>query len=256
MSRIALLLALLLALPARAAPSLGDIRWDQHPGSQVPTDTPFRGADGRPITLGSAMDGRPTVLDLGYFHCTTLCGVVRNDLLSALAQSGLRAGTDFTLVAVSIDPAETPQDAAHALSDEQARYQVPGDRRAWHYLTGTTAAIERVTQAVGFRARFDAATKQFYHPAGLVILTPAGTVSSYVLGVGYQAGDVRAALLRAHEGGIAKASLPILLLCFHFDPTTGRYTLAIWRVLQLGGALTILIVGGTIALALRRERTR
>ena len=108
--------------------------------------------------------------------------------------------------------------------------------------------------AVGFHARFDADTKQFLHPAGLVFLSPSGTVSGYLLGVGYQAGDLRAGLVRARTGGIARAVLPVLLLCFHFDPTTGRYTLAIMRLIQVGGALRVLVVGGTIALALRRER--
>ncbi|MBN8930161.1 MAG: hypothetical protein BGO51_14095 [Rhodospirillales bacterium 69-11] len=255
MSRTALLLILLLALPARAAPpDLSDIRYDQRPGAQVPMQAAFRAADGSATTLGAAMDGRPTVLDLGYFHCTTLCGVVRADVLSALAESGLRIGRDYTLVALSIDPAETPHDASKALAQERARYALQGAPEGWRYLTGAQAAIGEVARAVGFHARFDAASKQFYHPAGIVVLTPSGSVSSYVLGVGYRAGDVRAALLRARGGGIAKAALPILLLCFHFDPTTGRYTLAIWRLIQLAGGLTILVVGGTILLALRRER--
>jgi protein SCO1/2 len=83
-----------------------------------------------------------------------------------------------------------------------------------------------------------------------------GVVSSYLLGVGYRPGDLRAAVTRAGEGGVAKAALPVLLLCFHFDPTTGRYTLAVTRLLQLAGGLTVLTIGGTIALALRRERQR
>ena len=105
----------------------------------------------------------------------------------------------------------------------------------WHYLTGGADAVRAIEQAVGFRARFDPALRQFLHPAGLVILTSRGVVSSYLLGVGYRPGDLRAAVTRAGEGGVAKAALPVLLLCFHFDPTTGRYTLAVTRLLQLAG---------------------
>jgi protein SCO1 len=113
-----------------------------------------------------------------------------------------------------------------------------------------------VEQSVGFRARFDPALRQFLHPAGLVILTAQGAVSSYLLGVGYRPGDLRAAVTRAGEGGLAKAALPVLLLCFHYDPVTGRYTLAVTRLLQLAAGITVLTLGGTIALALRRERRR
>jgi protein SCO1/2 len=106
---------------------------------------------------------------------------------------------------------------------------------------------------VGFRSRFDAADKQFLHPAGIVFLTGKGTVSSYLLGLGYQPRDVGLGVTRAANGVTARA-LPILLLCFHYDPTTGRYSLAILRVLQLGAAITVLVIAGTMTLALRRER--
>lgn len=250
-----IVLALLMALLCHAAwakgPDLGDIGFDQRPGATVPLDTVLHGEDGAPVTLGSAMGDRPTVLALGYFHCTTLCGVVRADLLDSLGQSGMRVGNDYTLLAVSIDPSETAADAAESHARESARYPLPGDASGAHYLTGNAAALE---QAVGFHARFDQDTKQFLHPAGLVFLTAAGTVSGYLMGVGYTPGDVRAGVIRARDGGVAKAVLPVLLLCFHFDPTTGRYTLAVMRLLQIAGALTVLTVGGTIALAVRKER--
>lgn len=250
---IVLLLLLCLVAPRALAgpPDLGDIGFDQRPGASVPLQAVLRDDTGAPITLGAAMDRRPTVLALGYFHCPTLCGIVRADLLDALSQTGLQAGRDYSLVALSIDPSETGADAAASRRQEAARYALPGAPAGVHYLTGDAAAVEA---AVGFHARFDADTKQFLHPAGLVFLSPSGTVSGYLLGVGYQAGDLRAGLVRARTGGIARAVLPVLLLCFHFDPTTGRYTLAIMRLIQVGGALTVLVVGGTIALALRRER--
>jgi protein SCO1/2 len=67
---------------------------------------------------------------------------------------------------------------------------------------------------------------------------------------------VRVAVTRAGQGSIARAALPVLLLCFHYDPSTGHYTLAITKILQLACLLTMLTLGGTIALALRRERRR
>ncbi|MBE7200308.1 MAG: SCO family protein, partial [Parafilimonas terrae] len=105
-----------------------------------------------------------------------------------------------------------------------------------------------------FKSRYDVQLKQFLHPAGIVALTAEGLVSRYVLGVGYRAGDVRAAIATASTGGIAKAALPILLLCFHYDEATGRYSLAIMKVLRLAGALTILVMGTVLIMAFRRNR--
>jgi protein SCO1/2 len=249
---VLLLLFALLSQPARASgPDLGDIGFTQRPGAPVPVATTLRTASGRPITLQAAMAGRPSVLAFGWFRCPTLCGIVRADLLAGLAQSGLRLGADYTLLAVSIDPAESPADASEIQAREAARYALPGDAGAAYYLTGDALPLE---EAVGLHARFDAATKQFLHPAGLVFLTPDGIVSGYLLGVGYQPDQLRAGIRRARAGTIAPVASPILLLCFHFDPATGRYTLAIMQVVRLLAGIAVLAIGSTIALALRRER--
>ncbi len=224
--------------------------WQMAPGAQVPLGTELRDETGRPIRLRDAGAARPIILDLGYFHCTTLCGLERADLIAALAASGLVAGRDYALAVISIDPAETPADAAAAKRADLAG-QPAGDGPAWHFLTGAAPAVAAIEAAVGFRAEFDDATRQFLHPAGLVVLSTDGIVSSYLLGLGYSGGDLRAAVLRAAQGEIARAASPVLLLCFHFDATTGRYTLAIEKILRLMGAVTVLTVGGVL-IALHR----
>lgn len=255
---VATAVATLLAWPAvsRATGDLAQFAYQQRPGSQLPLDAVLRDETGQTMRLGALIEGRPTILALGYFHCPNLCGLLRADLTDALAGSGLHAPADYTLIVLSIDPNETAADAAEAHRQDAARMPAPAEAAGWQYVTGSTDALRTVEQAVGFRARFDPVLRQFLHPAGLVILTAQGTVSSYLLGVGYRPGDLRAAVTRASEGGVAKAALPVLLLCFHYDPTTGRYTLAVTRLVQLAGVLTALTVGGTIALALRRERRR
>jgi protein SCO1 len=245
---IALLLMLLCGHHAWAATALSDFAYDQHPGAQLPLTTPFKDASGHVTTLGQALAQRPAILALGYFHCPNLCGLVRDDLMHAL--SGLDTHADYSLVVLSIDPSETPADARSAQQADAARYEPAANGL---YLTGSADAVRSITDAVGFRNRFDATNKQFLHPAGLVFLTRTGTVSSYLLGLGYQPSDVGLGITRAANGLTARA-LPILLLCFHYDPATGRYTLAILRVLQLGAAITVMVVAGTVMLALRRER--
>ena len=245
-------MAVLLFIPRAvlAAPvNPADYAWDMRRGAQLPMATVLYDEAGRDLTLADAAAGKPVILDLGYFHCPTLCGIVRADLLQALRTSGLVAGQDYALVSVSIDPAETPGDAAAAKRADLA--QLPGtDAGAWHYLTGPSDAL---ASAVGFRDHYDPAFRQFLHPSGLVVLTRTGVVSGYLQGVGYSGGELRAAVLRAGDGGIAQAALPVLLLCFHFDTTTGRYTLAVEKILRLMAAFTVLTIGGLI-FALNRKR--
>ncbi len=236
------------ALAAPAAPA--DFAYAQNPGATVPAAA-FRDEAGHAAEVRSA---RPVILALGYFHCPNLCGLVRADVLHGLEQTGMVAGRDYDLVALSIDPSESPADAAAAKRADLAQFPLPGARDGVRYLTGAAPAVQAVADAVGFRSRFDADAKQFLHPAGLVFVTPGGIVSGYLLGIGYAPQDLRLGVTRAATGTVASAALPVLLLCFHYDPATGRYTLAVLKLLELGAALTVIAVGGAMLLAFRRER--
>ena len=256
----ALLLTVLLMTggsSARAAPpDLSALAYREHPGAQLPLDARFRDETGRSIRLGDLLAGAPAILALVYFHCPNLCGVVQDDLFHALELGGLKALTDYHLIALSIDPTESSADAAHAKVADLARHPTLNADRGWHFLTGEANAIRAVADTVGFQDRFDPALKQFLHPTGIVFLTEAGRVSSYLLGVGYEPGDVTTGVLRARSGGIARAALPVLLLCFHFDATTGRYTLEIMRIVRLVGGLFALTLGGLLAFTFAFGRRR
>lgn len=249
----------LLAAPHRPAAAIADpsaLAWRQHPGAALPGDLRLRDRNGVSVPLDALLAGRPAVLDLGYFRCPSLCGVVRADLMQAVARAGLRPGRDFSVLVLSIDPAEGPEQAREAEQADRAALAASGaPEGGWRYLTGAPGAIDAVMRLTGFPARADAGRAQFLHPAGLVLLTPRGVVSSYLLGVGYAPGDLRAGLVRAGGGGVARAALPVLLLCFHYDPVTGRYSLAIVRVLRLLAALTVLTLGCCLWL-LHRRRAR
>ena len=240
----ALLVLLLLAAPAwAAAPRLDDLEWVQRQGAPLPMDAPLREADGQATTLRRVANGLPTVLAPGYFRCPNLCGTVREDLSIALAQTGLQAGRDYALAFLSVDPAEGPDEAAAA--------HVPDG----HRLTGPAASTGAIAEAAGFPFRFDPALRQIMHPGGVAVASPAGQVSGYVLGVGYDPGALRDAVRLAGAGGQAAAN-PVLLLCFRYDAATGRYTLAVEKLLRIAAALTALAIGGTLWLAHRpRERT-
>lgn len=256
--RLRLLILLLIATPTFAAagslPDFSGLAYEQKLGSQIPLQQVLRDEVGRDVRLSDVFDGKPLILALGYFHCPNLCSVVRADLFDALRASGMTAGRDYALVALSIDPSETSADATAAKTDDLQRYSTTGAEQNWHFLTGTADAVQAVADAVGFHDRFDPELKQFMHPVGIVFATPAGIVSSYLLGVGYQPADVRLGVTRAEWGSIAAAALPVLLLCYHYDPTTGRYTLAIMKLLRLAAGITVITIGGTLFLAFRRDR--
>lgn len=222
----------------------------------LPMQDTFRDDTGRTVRLADVFERKPLILALGYFHCPNLCSVVRADLFDALRASGMTAGRDYSLVALSIDLAETSATAAAAKVEDLRRYPAPGAARNWHYLTGAAEALRAVADAVGFHDRFDPALKQIVHPVGIVFATPAGLVSSYLLGVGYWPADVRLGVTRAESGTVAAAALPVLLLCYDFDATTGRYTLAIMKLLRLAAAITVLTIGGILFLAFRGEKGR
>lgn len=237
------------------APDPGLFAYRQQNGSRLPAGAIFHDADGDTVRLGDLSHDMPLILVLGYFHCPNLCGIIREDLFRALDETALHAGRDYALVLLSIDPAETVSDARVAEQQDVSAYGLSGADSSRHYLTGSANAVQAVADAVGFRDRLDQQTKQFVHPAGVVFVTAGGVVSSYLLGVGYTPTDIRAAVHRAGVGSIAAASSAVLLLCFHFDPTTGRYTLEIMKLLRLAAALTVATVAGTLFLLFRRERT-
>jgi protein SCO1/2 len=230
--------------------------YTQRLGNQLPVQAVLRDEHGAGVRLSALAPGKPLILALGYFHCPNLCGIVRADLFHALGQSGLVGGRDYTMVVLSIDPAETAADAAAAKSEDIAHFPAPGAGPGWHFLTGPATTVQSIAAAAGFRDRFDPRLNQFVHPSGIVFATPSGVVSSYLLGVGYKPGDVRLAVIRAKQGSIAAAALPILLLCYDYDETTGRYTLAIMKLLRLAAIITVLTVGLTLFLAFRRGGRR
>lgn len=243
------------SLPIRAqaaAPDPSGLAFQQRQGNRVPLDAVFTDQTGAPTTFGSAMGGHPTVLQLGYFACPALCGLSRDDTLAALAGSGLRLGDDYRFTFVAIDPAETPREAAAALASDLAHHPVPGDPAAFGYLTGPATAL---AASVGFPSRYDTMLKQFLHPSGIIVLTPDGVVSSYLMGIGYTPQDLRAAIVQAGQRVVAPPEPnPILLMCFHYDSTTGRYTLSIMKVLRLFAGLTVVAAVGIVVYLRRSER--
>jgi protein SCO1/2 len=237
---------------------------DQHLNWQVPPDATFRDETGRIVRLANYFGQRPVVLLLVYYQCPMLCTEVLNGATSALRAVTFNAGREFDVVAISIDPRETPQLAAEKKQRYVKSYignpnqpltqNRAGTESGWHFLTGDEAQVHAVAAAVGFRYRYDAPTQQFVHPAAIMVLTPQGRVSHYFYGVEYAARDLRLALVEASAGRIGSAVDQVLLFCYHYDPKQGRYTPLVLNLVRAGGVLTLAFLGTFIGVMLRREK--
>jgi protein SCO1/2 len=234
-------------------PILKEVGLDQKLDAQVPLDLKFSDEQGREVTLGSLFGHRPVVLALVYYECPMLCTEVLNGLVSSLQTIAFNAGNEFDIVAVSFDPGETPALAAQKKALYVKRYGRPGAETGMHFLTGREDAIHALTSAVGFRYQYDPSTDQFAHTAVLTVLTPAGHVSRYLYGIEYQPRNLRLALVEAADGKIGTAVDKALLYCYHYDPETGKYGLAIMNLVRLGGIMTVAAAVSFIVLNLRRQ---
>jgi protein SCO1/2 len=243
--------------PRPATPGvLQEVGFDQHLGETVPLDLAFTDETGKSVKLSDYFGRKPVVLSLVYYQCPMLCTISLNGLAAALEVLSFVPGQEFEVVTVSFDPTESPTLAAAKKQAYMARYRRPEAHAGWHFLTGPRESVEALTRAVGFRYVWDEATKQFAHPAGLLVLTPGGKISHYLFGVEYAPKDLRLALVDAAGGKIGNAADQLLLYCYQYDPQTGRYSASILNLVRLAGALTVLGLGAFILTASRRRRPR
>jgi protein SCO1 len=183
-----------------------------------------------------------------------LCNQVLNGMTSALQVLKFNTGKEFDVVAVSFDPRETPELALAKRKTYLDRYKRPGAETGWHFLTGQKDAIDALTKTVGFRYSWDDKSNQFAHASALILLTPEGKVAQYYYGIEYSPKDMRLGIIEASNEKIGNVADRLLLFCYHYDPMTGKYGALVMRLVRIGGILTMVVLGGFIALSVRRER--
>ena len=239
-----------------AGDPLTDVRFDQNFNAQVPLDLTFADEKGSSVRLGDFLGNRPILIQLAYYRCPMLCGLVFQELASKLSRlEGVAIGRDFDVLSVSIDPDETPADAAAKKRLHVGQVGRPGAEDGWHFLTGRPAAIEQLAQTIGFQYVYDQEREQYAHPTGVVILTPEGRIAHYLLGIEFSPRDLRLGLVQAAAGEIGSPVDQLLLLCYRYDPVTGRYTVPILNLLRVAGFTTTAVLGVTLLYLYRRDGT-
>ncbi len=239
---------------ANLPPELAGVGFDQKLGAQVPLDLVFRDETGAEVQLGRYFGQRPVLLTLSYYECPMLCTLVLNGVTSGLKAVPFAPGEDFEIVTVSFDPREKPDLAARKKANYVELLGRPGAAAGWHFLTGDEPAIAALTGAVGFRYRYDAASNQYAHAAGIMVLTPQGQISRYLFGIEYAPKDIRLALVEASAGKIGSFVDQVLLFCFHYDPETGTYGAAVVNGIRAGGVLTLAAIALFMIGSWRRDR--
>jgi protein SCO1 len=229
----------------------------QHLNQQLPLDSSFVDETGKPVKLGDYFGKRPAILALVYYTCPMLCSEEMDGLTSSLEMVKLTPGKDFDVVIVSIDPSDTPEQAAKSKALYVKRYGRPETAAGWHFLTGQRPAIDALTNATGFGyVRVpgpDGKLSQFAHASAIEIVTPAGKLAQYYLGVEYSPKDMLLGLIDASGNKIGSPVANILTYCYHYDPQTNKHSLIIARVVQLGGMITVAGLGGFMFLMFRKD---
>jgi protein SCO1/2 len=239
--------------------ALKKIGIEQKLGEQLPLDTEFKDEEGKLVRLGDYFKkGRPVIVAFVYFECPMLCNQVLNGLTGSLKGINFNAGKEFEVVAISFDAREF--DATEVARNKKIgymeRYGRPGTEKGWHFLTGKQESIDKVTSAAGFSYEWDAKTNQFAHAAAVMVATPDGKLSRYHYGIDYAPRDLKFSLMESGESRIGNAAEQLLLYCYHYDPASGKYGVAILNVIRLGGIVTIVGMGLMALVFWRRNKKK
>jgi protein SCO1 len=226
----------------RTLPVPVQTEFEQHLNARLPLELRFINDDGKYVQLADYFGQRPVVLVLGYYHCRNLCSTLMEGAMQALSMADLPRNS-YRLVGLSIDPTENAEIAA-----EKKRAYTPlfGAQDNVHFLTGKPVAIGQLTSAAGFQYAYDATSEQYVHPAGFIIATPDGHISRYFLGVNFSASELRDALTEAELGRVGNPANRLLLLCAHYDPVTGRYSITVMTWVRIFSLLILTLLCGWI----------
>lgn len=210
----------------------------------IPLDLTFQDSDGKTVRLSDYFNGtNPVILNLAYYRCPMLCGLIMNGMLDGMKQLKMTAGKEFQVVTLSFDPLETPTLAKAKKQNYLQEYARSDATNGWHFLTGNKENIQQLTDAVGFGYKWVEERKEFAHPSVLILLTPDGRVSRYLYGIQFDPQTLRLSLVEASEGKIGSSLDKFILTCFHYDPSLSRYAPVAMNIMRLGGLITVLALG-------------
>lgn len=259
---IGVLLCAALAEPLYAQQSgqmrreLDGVRIDEKTGSTIPLDLTFRNEQGEAVSLGQYFDGeRPVMLTLNYYDCPMLCPMMLDQYTRTLKGIDWVPGNEFEAVTVSFDVDETPQMARRQKKSYIEALNKPGAEKGWHFLTGDQAAVDALTDAVGYHYKKVEGKDEYAHPTAVIFLSGEGKVTRYIYGMEIPPPDTRQALVEASNGTVGTVMDKIKLYCYQFDPNANSYTADAFAIMRIGGVFMTVLMGGVLFFFWRRERS-
>ena len=234
---------------------LEEVGVDEKLGDKLPLDLKFANSAGDSVTIGELMeDGRPVLLNPVYYECPTLCGLLLDAVFKVVHELAWSPAREYTIITYSIDPSETHENAARSKQMYMADLARPGAEKGWYFLTGSEQSIKTLSDAVGFRYKYDERTGEYMHLASIMLISPEGIVTRYLYGLSFNEFDLRNALYEAADGKIGSAVERAILYCFTYDPASQSYVPVAINIMKLGGLATVLILGIFLAFMWRREK--
>ena len=239
------------------APIINEVTVDEQLGEFLDPSIEFVDHTGKVVKLGDYFhDERPILLTLNYYRCPGLCNIQLNSLTETLRNLDWTAGDEnFRMLTFSIDPRETSE---LAFGKRQALLSAVGrgEDLDWTFHTASALNIKLLAAQLGVGYAYDKEQDQYGHPPVIMFISPKGKVARYIYGLQYSTNDVKFALLDAAEGKVGTTVERLILSCFHYDATLGKYGPFAMGIMRLAGGLMVLVGGAALGFAWRRERRR
>jgi protein SCO1/2 len=229
----------------------------EHLGERVPESLAFRDHDGKAVKLADYLHGGvPVIVTFNYSSCPMLCSLQLNAFVDGLKTLDFNPGKDFRILTVLLDPEETDETARRFRSRYLSQYNRPGTESGWTFLTGSEQNVRALAKAIGFSYSYNEVRREYVHPAAIALLSPDGKVARYLYGLKYPDKTLRLGLVEASEGRVGTSLDRLVLFCFHYDSTEGRYAPIAARIMQIGGGISLVLLAGFLTILIRRDKKR
>jgi protein SCO1/2 len=221
-------------------------------GKQIDLNLTFVDQDGVTKKFSEILGDKPIILTLNYYRCTTLCSIQLVNLAKSIAELNWPIGKDFNMATISFDPTDNQQGSKKAQQDYLNIAKQPNGH--WSFYSGSQENITKLTEQIGYFYKYDPVSKEFAHAAAIFFISPNGHISRYLYGINYPPNQIKFSLMDASANKIGSKTDQVLLTCFHYNPTSGKYDLFAINLLKVAAAITVLVLGLLIIIYLRRDK--
>lgn len=199
--------------------------------------------------------GQPVIFSPVYYNCPGLCNFHLNGVVDILKTIDWKPGEKFQVVAFSFDSKETPADASKKKELYIKMYEQPETVNGWHFITADEKTVQKITDSVGFKFKWNDKVNEWSHASAAIVLTPEGKISRYLHGIQFENRDLKLALNEAVNGKIGTVLDSAMLYCFKYNTHQSKYGLQVFRVMQLAGLVTVaLLAAWLIPVMIRAKR--